>query len=220
MTLSPGAKVQPKRSTLRSPPGLSAACSSIFSDRAPAPPRFIGHSTWMSCIGVEPEPLRDARLHQLDDPHRRGLRIVRRHEVEVAVALRPGEIGDDAPIDTVRGRDDPAPDRLAKHLGQPRNRDCARTDDVCQHLARPHRRQLIDVAHDQQRGLVGDRHQQCPHQHDVHHGSLVDHQQSATERVSSITPEPARSRIRPRAGGGWSGSPARWPRSSSWRHGR
>src|SRR6202043_1907811 len=54
MTLSPGAKVQPKRSTLRSPAGLSAACSSMLSDRAPTPPRFIGHSTWMSRIGSRP----------------------------------------------------------------------------------------------------------------------------------------------------------------------
>jgi hypothetical protein len=40
ITLSPGAKVQPNRSTLRSP---AAACSSMFSDRAPTLPRFIGH---------------------------------------------------------------------------------------------------------------------------------------------------------------------------------
>ena len=35
MTLSPGANVQPNRSTLRSPAGLSAACNSMFNDRAP-----------------------------------------------------------------------------------------------------------------------------------------------------------------------------------------
>ena len=39
--------------------------------------------------GVEPEPLRDAGLHQLHDPGGRRLGILRRHEVEVAVALRP-----------------------------------------------------------------------------------------------------------------------------------
>src|SRR5260370_848130 len=54
MTLSPGAKIQPKRSTLRSPAGFSAACSSMLSDRAPTPPRFIGHSTWMSRMGSKP----------------------------------------------------------------------------------------------------------------------------------------------------------------------
>src|SRR5262249_18848074 len=34
MTLSLGANVHPNRSTLRSPAGLSAACSSIFNERA------------------------------------------------------------------------------------------------------------------------------------------------------------------------------------------
>jgi hypothetical protein len=40
-----------RRSTLRSPAGLIAACSSMFKDRAPTPPRFIGHSTWISRMG-------------------------------------------------------------------------------------------------------------------------------------------------------------------------
>ena len=89
--------------------------------------------------GIEPEPLRNAGLHQLDDPGRRGLGILGRHEVEVAVALRPGEVGDGAPVDPVGGGDDPAPGRLAEHLGQPHHRHRARGDDVGQHLARPHR---------------------------------------------------------------------------------
>ena len=42
MTLSPGAKVQPNRSTFLSPGGFSAACNSMLRDRAPTPPRFIG----------------------------------------------------------------------------------------------------------------------------------------------------------------------------------
>jgi hypothetical protein len=37
--------------------GLSAAWSSMFNDRAPAPPRFIGHSTWMSRMGSRPNRL-------------------------------------------------------------------------------------------------------------------------------------------------------------------
>src|SRR3954447_12463171 len=55
MTLSPGAKIQPKRWILPSPAGFRAACSSRFSERAPTPPRFIGHSTWMSRIGSRPK---------------------------------------------------------------------------------------------------------------------------------------------------------------------
>ena len=50
---------------------------------------------------------------------------------------------------------------------------------------------LIDIAHDQQRGPVGDRRQQRPHQHHVHHRRLVDHQQAAIERVVPVAPEPA-----------------------------
>ena len=57
MTLSPGAKIHPNRSTLWSVAGLSAACSSTFNDRAPTPPRFIGQSTWMSRIGSRPNRL-------------------------------------------------------------------------------------------------------------------------------------------------------------------
>ena len=36
--MSPGAKVQPNRSTLAPGFGFKAACSSIFRDRAPTPP--------------------------------------------------------------------------------------------------------------------------------------------------------------------------------------
>src|SRR6266404_7161930 len=55
MTLSPGQKVQPNRSMRISPGGFSAFCSSMLSERAPRPPRFIGQSTWMSRIGSSPK---------------------------------------------------------------------------------------------------------------------------------------------------------------------
>ena len=35
--------------------GLRAACSTMLSERAPAPPRFIGHRTWMSRTGLKPK---------------------------------------------------------------------------------------------------------------------------------------------------------------------
>ena len=75
--------------------------------------------------------------------------------------------------------------------GQPHHRHRARGDDVGQNLARPHRGQLVDVTHDQHCGFVGDRRQQRPHQHHVHHRRLVDRQQPAIERVLPIAPEPA-----------------------------
>ena len=40
-----GAEIQPNRSTRASPGGLRAYWSSMFNERAPRPPRFIGHST-------------------------------------------------------------------------------------------------------------------------------------------------------------------------------
>jgi hypothetical protein len=55
--------------------------------------------------------------------------------------------------------------------------------NIRQHLARANRRQLIDVAHDQEGGLVRNCLHQRLHQHDVDHGGLVDHQQVAIERV-------------------------------------
>ena len=63
---------------------------------------------------------------------------------------------------------------LAKDLGQAHDRDRAGRDDVGQDLSRADRRQLVDVADDQQRGIVGDRFHQRLHQHDVDHGGLVD----------------------------------------------
>ena len=71
------------------------------------------------------------------------------------------------------------------------HRDRAGGDDVCEHLTGTHRGQLFDVAHDQQRGLVGHRCQQRPHQHNVHHGRLVDHQETAGEGGVPIAPEAA-----------------------------
>src|SRR6266567_784360 len=62
MTLSPAANTQPNFSTLRSPAGFKAACSSMLSERAPTPPRFIGHSTWISRMGSRPK--------------RRGMRVL------------------------------------------------------------------------------------------------------------------------------------------------
>ena len=73
----------------------------------------------------------------------------------VLVTLGPEEVGDGAAVDTVGGGDDPVPRRLPEHLGQAHHRYRAGGYDVGQHLARPHRGQLVDVAHDQQRGFVG-----------------------------------------------------------------
>src|ERR1700751_3878968 len=107
MILSPGAKVQPNLSTLRSPAGLSAACSSMFKERAPTPPRFIGHRTCMSRMGSSPNRL-GMCLNQLDDASDGCLGVFGLDEIEVAVVLRRIEIGDQALVDTVGAGDNPA----------------------------------------------------------------------------------------------------------------
>src|ERR1035437_10410392 len=101
MTLSPGANVQPKRSTLRSPAGFRAACSSMLSERAPTPPRFIGHSTWMSRMGSRPKRWGDARFHQFDDTRHGGFGVARLHKIKVAVTLGLREVGNGTLVDSV-----------------------------------------------------------------------------------------------------------------------
>ena len=91
----------------------------------------------------------------------------------------------------MRAGDDPALGGLPEHLGQPDDRHCARGDDVGQDLTRPDGRQLVDVADDQQRGIVGNRLHQRLHQHDVDHRGLVDDQQIAVERIVGVAFEAA-----------------------------
>src|SRR5262245_34063065 len=79
--------------------------------------------------------------------------------------------------------DDAALCRLSEHLGEAHHWHRFGCDEIRQHLARANRRQLVNVAYDQQGGLVGHRFQECLHQHDVDHRGLVDHQQVAIERI-------------------------------------
>src|SRR6266700_5467239 len=114
MTLSPAA--QPNLSTLRSPAGFNAACSSMLSERAPTPPRFIGHSTWISRMGSRPK--------------RRGMRVFTNSIMRgtaasgsfVSTALRLVQSGKGALVDPVRVHDDLALGRLTEHLGQAHHR--------------------------------------------------------------------------------------------------
>src|SRR5215510_8203932 len=125
MTLSPGAKVQPNRSTLRSPAGFNAACSSMLRERAPTPPRFIGQSTWMSRTGSRPKRL-GIRVHQLDDAHHSGFRVVGLHEVEITLRAGRAEIGNEALVDAMRTADDAALRGLPEHLSEADYRQGAR----------------------------------------------------------------------------------------------
>ena len=140
---------------------------------------------------MKAETPRDAGADEFQDQGYGGLRIVRRHEVEVALALGPAKVRDRALVDAVGVDDDPAHRRLAEHLGQAHHRDRPRGDDVGQHLARSHRGKLVDVADDQQGGVVGDRLQERVHQQHVHHRRFVDHEQIAVDGTVRIPPEAA-----------------------------
>ena len=87
--------------------------------------------------------------------------------------------------------DDPAVGSLSKHLGQPHHRHRAGGDNVGEHLTGADRRELVYVADDQQRGVIGHRLHQRLHQQDVNHGGLVDDQQIAVERVVAAAFETA-----------------------------
>ena len=103
---------------------------------APTPPRFIGHSTWMSRMGSRPKRW-DPRLHQLDDARHGGFGIVRLHEIEVAVHAGRTEIGDRALVDAMGAGDDAALCRLPEHFGEAHHWHRAGCDDIRQHLAGP-----------------------------------------------------------------------------------
>ena len=62
-------------------------------------------------------------------------------------------------------------------------------------MAWPDRRQLVDIANDQESSLVRYRFHERLHQHDIDHGSLVDHQQVAVEWVVVAALEAAALRV-------------------------
>ena len=88
---------------------------------------------------IEAEAAGNARPNQIDNARHGRFGIVRRHEIEVAVAFGPAQIGQQAPVDPVRAGDDPALGGLAEDLGQPHDRNSAGTDDVGQDLTRADR---------------------------------------------------------------------------------
>ena len=135
---------------------------------------------------IEPEAPRDVRFHQVDDSRSGRFRILRRHEIEVAVAFGLRQVGNGAPIDPVGAAHDAAARRLAEDFGQAYHGNRVRGDDVGQHLARTDRRQLVDVAYEQQGSVIWYSPEQGLHQHDVHHRGLVDHQQIAAQWVVAI----------------------------------
>jgi hypothetical protein len=130
---------------------LSAACSSTFNDRAPAPPRFILDVA----DRIETEPLGDPDFDQLDDTDDGGLRIFHLHEIEVALSFGRIEVGNRALVNAISVGNDATLGGLPEHFLEAHHRHGAGRDEVGQHLAGPDRWKLVDVADDQESGRFG-----------------------------------------------------------------
>jgi hypothetical protein len=68
--------------------------------------------------GIEAEAFGDSRPHQFDDTADGGFRIVRLHEVKVALCSRRAKVGDRALIYAMGSRDDAALRGLAEYFGE------------------------------------------------------------------------------------------------------
>src|SRR5215469_8321884 len=121
MTLSPGQKVEPKRSMRMSPGGLSACCSSILSERAPRPPRFIGHRTWMSRIGSKPKRLGMRSRTTVSTFRTPSSGSAASTKVKIT-GFGTAEIGHQSLVDAMGADDDPALGGLTEDLGQAHDR--------------------------------------------------------------------------------------------------
>ena len=149
----------------------------------------------MSRSGSRPKPCGIRVFTSSTIPGYGRLGVFGLHEVEVAVALLPRQVGDHPAVDVVRAGDDPASRRLPEDLGQPHDRNGVRGDHVGQYLPGSHRRQLVGVADDQQGGRFGHGVEQRAHQHDVDHRGLVDDQQVAVQRIFGVALEAAGGRV-------------------------
>ena len=125
---------------------------------------------------MEAEPAGNALADQGQDAFHRLFGILRGHEVEVAVALSRVELRHLARVDPMRIDDDPALGRLPEHVGQAHDRDRTGADDVREHLAGANRGQLVNVADEQQGGMIGHGLQQRLHQQDIDHRAFVHHE--------------------------------------------
>jgi hypothetical protein len=76
--------------------------------------------------GIETEPFGDPCFYELDDPRYGGFRIVRSHEVEVAVWSGRAEIGDRVLVDTIGTNDDAAQRSLPERFDEAHDRQGAR----------------------------------------------------------------------------------------------
>ncbi len=162
----------------------------MLSEQAPTPPRFIGQKTWTSRMGSSPT-VWDAGLDQLQYSRDRHSRIVRSRKTEIAVNGWWSQFRHKALVDPMGVDDDPARRRLPEDFGEPHHRNGPRPDNVRQDLPRTDRRQLVDVACNEERCLVGNCPQQRLHERDVDHGGFIHDQEVAVEGVALVALEAA-----------------------------
>ena len=161
MTLSPGAKVQPKLLDLTLTGGVQR-CLEFDVERASANAAAVHRAEHLDITDrIETKPAWDPDFHKLDDATNRSLGILGLDKIEVAFGVGLAEVRNDTLVDAVRIHDDSAFGGLAEHLGQAHHRDGAARDHVGQHLTGADRGQLIDITDDEQgrlgRGRLGKR---------------------------------------------------------------
>src|SRR5438874_2663577 len=144
MTLSPTRNTRApwRRSGMPSRYGARACCNSMLRLPAPAGPRCIGVSTWMSRVATPNRAgIRRATTSTTISAVASGFLGGEEEEVRVLAEHRrlPG-------VDAVGVDDHPGLGGLPEDLRQPYPGNGLGGQHVAEHLAGTHRRQLVDVA--------------------------------------------------------------------------
>ena len=145
MTLSPGQKVQPKRSMRTSTGGVQCLLQ-LNIERAGTETAPVHRAEHLDvAYRVKPKAFRDALLHDRQQlPH--PLFRVRGVDKVRVPAFGRCQIGRQAIVDAMRIADNPALGGLPENLGQTHDRDGTRSDDISQHLSRTDRWQAAHWA--------------------------------------------------------------------------
>src|SRR5262249_21216188 len=145
--------------------------------------------------GIETEAGGDALPDQPDHPVHNRFRTAGLDDVEIAGLVLRVRFGNLPLVYQVGGPDNAALSRLAKNLGQTDDGDSPRGDDVGQDRARPHTGELVHVTDQHQARPGGHGAKELVHQHDVHHGDLVDDKQVEIQVVVAVAFETAQCRV-------------------------
>ena len=90
------------------------------------------------------------------------------------------------PVDSVGIYHDIAGLRLAKDPIQPHGRKSPRINQIPQNVSRTNAGQLIDIADQNQAGLISDRLEQSVHEGNIHHGHLIDNDDLCLQGVELV----------------------------------